>query len=270
MGKFKSLVKRYGTRPIRAFWWRHPDPTTPNFGDELTPFLLARLFDRRCTWTSPSECEFAGVGSIIELLSGDVADNTVDIWGSGFIAPDRAHLPRSMRFHAVRGPLSSARVEARGMLALGDPGILMGRAWPLVSKPQHRIGLIPHYVDRHDPLVQQLRERFGAHVISVHDDPASVAAQITSCAVILSSSLHGLIVSDSYGVPNYHIEMRRLVGAGYKFSDYYLSLGLRHTPLDPGTLESNRDIDDLINGFVSRQAAVTRLQDGLLAAFPYQ
>ena len=45
------------------------------------------------------------------------------------------------------------------------------------------------------------------------------------CKFIISSGLHGLIVSDAYNIPNSRIRMSdKLVGGDFKFIDYELSV----------------------------------------------
>lgn len=271
MGHLRSLYTRYGSRPLRAYWWRHGNPRKLNFGDELTPFIVERVFQRRCAWSAPEACEFAAAGSIIEILAEQSRGNAIRVWGSGFIHDDAAlKVPANLEFHAVRGPLSQARVAASGGLVLGDPGLLMNRAVPTASRPTRLVGLVPHYVDQDHPLVKSLVERCGAFVINVLNAPEVVARDVASCSLILSSSLHGLIVSDSYGIPNYHVRLNELVGGGYKFADYYASLGVEHATVDPASIHRERELHDLINRFVSRHDAVQALQQGLADAFPFQ
>lgn len=46
-----------------------------------------------------------------------------------------------------------------------------------------------------------------------------------SCKKILSSSLHGLIVSDAYNIPNRMIKFsNKINGDGTNFTDYFLSV----------------------------------------------
>ena len=49
---------------------------------------------------------------------------------------------------------------------------------------------------------------------------------VKSCDLIVSSSLHGLICADAYGVPNEWIQLSDdLIGGNFKFRDHMLSLG---------------------------------------------
>jgi hypothetical protein len=53
-----------------------------------------------------------------------------------------------------------------------------------------------------------------------------VVEAITACHAILSSSLHGLIVAEAYGVPAAWMTITdKVKGGGFKFCDYYLATG---------------------------------------------
>ena len=45
---------------------------------------------------------------------------------------------------------------------------------------------------------------------------------ISECECIISSSLHGLIIADSFLIPNQMVHLTdKLYGDGFKFDDYY-------------------------------------------------
>lgn len=49
-----------------------------------------------------------------------------------------------------------------------------------------------------------------------------VLDQICSCEYIASSSLHGLIMSEAYDIPNLWIELSgKLMGGHFKFHDFF-------------------------------------------------
>ncbi len=63
--------------------------------------------------------------------------------------------------------------------------------------------------------------------------PSAVIKQIAECECIVSSSLHGLIIADSLGIPNIHVKVtNNLLGDGFKFDDYYSAYHLPHTLID--------------------------------------
>ena len=70
------------------------------------------------------------------------------------------------------------------------------------------------------------KESEGVKVINVlGEDVNSFVDQILECEVILSSSLHGIICGDAYGVPSYWIKLSDdVLGNGFKFKDYFESV----------------------------------------------
>lgn len=73
-----------------------------------------------------------------------------------------------------------------------------------------------------------IRERHDVRVINLrsYDKWTDVIDDIASCDAILSSSLHGLIVAEAYGIPNVWIEFGKpLIGGHFKFHDFFLSIG---------------------------------------------
>ncbi len=64
-------------------------------------------------------------------------------------------------------------------------------------------------------------------VIDINGGLEQVVDEIVSCKRIVSSSLHGIIASHAYGVPAARIKFSdRLVGDGFKFRDYWESVGV--------------------------------------------
>lgn len=58
-------------------------------------------------------------------------------------------------------------------------------------------------------------------------DIKRVIIEITSCRRILSTSLHGIIVSHAYGIPALWIRHNVLHDSNLKFYDYFSSVGIK-------------------------------------------
>jgi hypothetical protein len=80
-------------------------------------------------------------------------------------------------------------------------------------------------------------------VIDVRREPEAVFRDVAACESILSSSLHGLITADSFGIPSAWIELSsKVLGDGFKFRDYFSSIGIRH---EPCKLDGGESVPDL-------------------------
>jgi hypothetical protein len=60
----------------------------------------------------------------------------------------------------------------------------------------------------------------------------SVVKAISECKLILSQSLHGLIVADALGIPNVWIEpSSKMIGGEFKFHDYFSTIECVKVPV---------------------------------------
>jgi pyruvyltransferase len=203
---------------MKTFWHR-----TSNVGDTLTPVLFNWLKIPFTEAAARDTGKLLGVGSILESAK----QNDV-VWGSGFI---RDQLPVNipgLRVLATRGPLS-ARILGSDCKVFGDPALLL----PLMYNPkQHKnckVGLIPHYVEAKHPRWAELARIRGNRVINVRQPWKNFVDAICECEVVTSSSLHGVIIAEAYGIPAQWLPVTdKVIGHGFKFHDYYMGTG-RHS-----------------------------------------
>lgn len=214
-------------KAVKLYWWRWQYPERLNFGDELTTPLVEHITGRRVVWASPRECDLVGAGSVLQkVIHLRKGASLPQFWGTGFIRSSEADEPlHDVPALAVRGRLTLERLApaASSRVRLGDPGLLTDLLLKKRKITKHALGIVPHYKDVDSPVFAAL-ESLGkpVHRIDVTLTPAQVAAEIASCEAVVSSSLHGLIVSDSLGVPNVHLPVGDgVVGGTYKFRDYY-------------------------------------------------
>lgn len=238
-----------------------------NFGDQLSPRLIAALFGVRVTHASFSTADLVSVGSLLESLARSSNHLRPHVWGTGFIEAGGHWDGPEIVPNAVRGELTLERLsnQLEGPVALGDPGLLAPLAFPRAPAPAAApISVVPHYVDFDDPQVREATEgRSDVRVINVRHDVETVVSQIAGSRLVLSSSLHGLIVADAYGVPNQWTPIsERLIGGSYKFEDYYSAFDLSPAPMTLSNAIARAD--ELESAWQPRQR-LQSLQQGLLA-----
>ncbi|WP_375049747.1 polysaccharide pyruvyl transferase family protein [Bradyrhizobium sp. 8-10B] len=206
-----------------AFWCR--TPSRPNFGDALTPWLIHRLSGSHPRFVPPShgQDKFFVTGSIVSLARANCI-----VWGCGIMnADDR--ISTEARLLAVRGPLTRRRALACGAdcpEVYGDPALLLPRLFAPPRAVRRSPSLAPHFSDVARLDAAGLATS-GLRVIDLQSPIETVITKICQSEWLVSSSLHGLIVSHAYSIPAVWIKFRDLPsGDGSKFRDYYASLGI--------------------------------------------
>lgn len=245
-----------------------------NVGDAVTPYLVHKLTGKEVYRVhSNSVVHLLGVGSIIHQ-----ARSRSLVWGSGVIDP--AWLPgrdalEHARFLALRGRLTQQLLAANGAdvaaSKLGDPALLMPRFHqPARSHRHYRIGLVPHYVDLENPLVRYMAGLPGVKLIDVRQQPEPFIDALGECDSVISSSLHGLILADSYRIPNRWVRFSDgLVGGEFKFHDYYSTTDAPESCVM--SIEDRAAVDECVSTLPVRGRVARYLDDPaeLVAAFPY-
>lgn len=254
LGYKKSfLMRRRNIRkdPVKLYWWSDYINGIANFGDEMTKDLLLKIFGYRSIFAAPDEAELVGAGSILEIVSEQHGSNSPYIWGSGFMwEKSKNNLNTDgLNFCAVRGVKSKNRLGENGSdITLGDPGLLAGIAYKRSRYHSDKIGVIAHFVDAEEKIIQKMKTDPRFIIIDPLASPEEVVLKITSCKLILSSSLHGIIFADSFGVPNAHIQIsNKVAGGSYKFDDYYSATDRIHQAANIKKVFDDTYLDELIS-----------------------
>ena len=192
------------------------------------------------------------------------------MWGSGFVDSSHHMQVRPKRICAVRGPLTLQRLRDDGVDCpdvVGDPALL----YPMFYRPdvpkRYRLGVIPHFRDFELPAAQRLGREDGVLVIDLMAGIREVADQINSCEAIASSSLHGLVAGDGYGIPSIWIRFSdRPYGDGFKFRDYLASVGRQDEP-EPLMVTESTPLDQILARFSDYELDIDL--DAFLQACPF-
>jgi len=100
---------------------------------------------------------------------------------------------------------------------------------PKVEK-KYEYGIIIHYAEKGTPWVEYFRKMPFVKIIDIQNEVEEVPQQVLSCNMIFSSSLHGVILGDAYGIPSYWIKLSNRLG-DFKFEDYLMSVKRQTTPI---------------------------------------
>ena len=202
-----------------------------NWGDDLNYVFIRQIIGECCgiyNWSLFSKIldvdNYLCIGSIIESRCNS---NSI-VWGSGCISYDKPFI-KPKKVLAVRGPLTRKRLLDAGVYCpeiYGDPALLLPQYYTPKSNKKYKIGIIPHYVDKSCKAIS-IAKSMNVKIIDIQNygDFTSVVEQVNECEFVFSSSLHGIIVSDAYGIPNAWVEFsNNIVGNRFKFYDYFLSV----------------------------------------------
>ncbi|MER1996801.1 MAG: polysaccharide pyruvyl transferase family protein [Arthrobacter sp.] len=259
---------------LNLLWWDE----RPNFGDAVGPWLAAHLSGltpvngRSLGLSTPA---LATAGSIAGWLEQDGSQ----IWGSGLMGPvagkslARLRSLKNVRVHAVRGRNTRTELQRstgwRVPEIYGDPALLLPRFLERTEAAGGGIAVVPH-LDHRKSLGKTAGP--GITMVDVREGVETVVRRIAGAQACVSSSLHGIIVAQAYGVPWVWLRISDQVISGdrYKFEDFF-------TTLDAAAA-SARDVtaDALTPGLIEELAASASLPelsidlDPLLESFPYR
>jgi pyruvyltransferase len=225
-----------------------------NWGDALSPVLVGLLAGKSVVHLEGLHHDrYLAIGSI---LGG--ANSRAEVWGSGFIREDENVLERPRAIHAVRGPLSRDSLTRQGIdcpEVYGDPALLLPRFLDPAPAKKQEIGIIPHYIDKGHPWIRQRKNDSNVQVIDVDSGIEDFVSAVTSSQIILSSSLHGLICADAYGIPCAWIRLSDdIVGGEFKFRDYHLSIGAQDS--SPVTVSENKSLAKVTSSATLRELRI--------------
>ena len=248
-----------------------------NFGDELSPLFVEMASNRRVELSNVPNCDIISLGSIFEGVAKKLYQrklklnfNPIHVWGTGLIGSKDIKnkiIKNNFKIHAIRGTKTQEKIGTNiGVFC--DPGLLAGR---LIEERRKKIKILimPHISHHNLPEIIELQKRIKGSVIAdLSQDPIEILKLISSSDLVLSSSLHGLICSDSFGIPNIRLKVSmNLKGGDFKFNDYYSSIGRKEVCIKAD--ETERNLASLFNNFdPSYQNNIENLCSKLLKSFP--
>lgn len=202
-----------------------------NFGDELSLVILEFLFKKyfisdinlSINNSNSRKNNIVLIGSLIGWANNHY-DN-IYILGSGIrTEEDKINKNTKMTIYSVRGPLTKKYLEKFNYSVndvYGDPALLLPKFYNpnKIDLCKDKIGIVGHITNYHK------YNNISSNFIMINPtwNWKKVVDYICSCDLILSSSLHGLILADAYNIPNIWLNEFPLHEGDFKFKDYFLS-----------------------------------------------
>lgn len=202
------------------------NPYHGNFGDELGVEIVNRLLGFKAEAIDLNRQKRVGHGVMALGSIFHYAAEKDIIWGTGINPRWQKKKPfRHLDIRAVRGPLTRAFIQQHLKHdcpdIFGDPALLTSKLFPEWKvNPVRPYGVIPHFWD-----IGEVRAI--PNVIFPNAKWQDVLSFIMGCELVISSSLHGIIVAESFGIPArwWHskaLQSSRTEGT-FKYNDYYAS-----------------------------------------------
>lgn len=281
-----------------------------NLGDALSPIMVSLLAGKNVLHSAMKndDVRISAVGTIAHGMHG----GDVHVWGSGtsrYANPNarpedkRPFVPsQAARFfvHATRGPITREILQDchwRNAPAYGDPVWLLPAFYQPKIEKKWDLGVVVHLSDLAERSVdcrvkpEHLRYDIPAdlkgsiRLINTVTEPTVPALkarldEILSCRRLVSTSLHGMVFAESYGIPCAYfgtrgqkngletLNLRDHDVVDLRIADLYLGLGKRQLTIYSQKRRDATDWNDLIKCIDTAWTPVDFDTSALIDAFP--
>lgn len=205
---------------LKLYWWNK----VLNFGDVVSPVVVEYVAGMKVDYSTEAG-KLLAAGSILEhAIPGDT------VWGAGIDPKSSTWKPDGIRFLSVRGPLTRQLVLDRGGKCppiYGDPALFLPQIYKVVPNPVTDAIAMPHM---DDDVGWEYCHKRGIPTINPAWNWKLIVNLLLSANHVLSSSLHGVIVAEAYGVKASWMNFCNR----FKFDDYYASTGRNKEPKNWG------------------------------------
>jgi len=245
---------------VNLHWWStERADEKENLGDYLSYIVVQEMLSKKgLSLDTPisKTKHLYGIGSIIQ---GGAQNAT--IWGSGLKNGNKdfnwlTRLTRKLDIRLVRGPQTRKALLDNGYNCpekYGDPAIIM----PLIYKPNRQKKIKDYLVVLHLATALDIKE----YLSPVCKGYKKFIDELCSAKLVISSSLHGIILAEAYGIPAILL-MDKETNNMFKYNDYYYSTGRYEYPIA-------RNVEEALKMKPAALPDVSQLQKNILETFPY-
>lgn len=209
-----------------------------NFGDDINPYLLGRLFHHSII--ESDEICLIGIGTILNDRELSRVDHykrkIVFSSGVGYGSLDQSRFDSSWDFACVRGPNSAIALNLDPEKAVADGAILLSVVQSHTTRPEKKYSatFIPHVESdvASGSGLKKLCDDLGIHYLSPSVDSKTFMLDVERSEKVLTEAMHGAIVADSLRVPwvpiKFHLHER------FKWEDWCQSMNLPYALTELG------------------------------------
>ena len=203
-----------------------------------------------------------GIGSIIGFGLQDAT-----IWGSGLLRRENAFrcVRSKLDIRAVRGPYTRKYLQDMGFkcpAVYGDPAVLMPMIYQSAKTKRYKCSVVLHHSSKMRTILPELRNR-GLHYIEIMTtDYRNFIDEIVQSEMVISSTLHGIILAECYAVPVVYLKDSE-INQYLKFDDYFSATGRAN-------YKYAQTIDEALNVNMSNELPdLENMRKSIMTAFPY-
>lgn len=203
-----------------------------NFGDDINPFLISRLF-------SPSILEsenlcLVGIGTLLNDKNvsaiSDFKKKVVFSTGVGY-GDISAVFDDSWEFVCVRGPYSSKKLHLTEDKAIADGAILLSDFYSVIpeSKRDSSAILVPHIKTHWSSgnVLHRVCEAIGLKYLPPDIPYECFIKEVSKSKVVITEAMHGAILADTMRVPWIPVVFHEHLS--FKWLDWFSSMGLDYS-----------------------------------------
>lgn len=256
--QYDLMGRKIENKNVNLEWWDGED----NLGDSLSVVIYNWLLRKENIDTKTGrKVHLMTVGSLIGAARFDAV-----IWGSGIMnAVNLTNTVKHRRYvrydiRAVRGPVTREFLMKAGYICpevYGDPAVLMPFIYTSNSVDKiHEVSLVLHHQTKCPKVEDHI------NVLDIHTvDYKNFIDQLCASKKVISSSLHGIILAESYGIPAIFLN-QNISDQSMKFLDWYYSTGRTNIKMASSIQEALEMEPMELPDFL-------KMQEELIKTFPY-
>jgi len=224
---YKKVEKMYAKRGVGLYYWSPDDHRgDENFGDYLSKVIVENIIDKKYGEIK-NDMKYNADGVKKRLFAiGSILHHASDhdvIWGSGVNGKDLGQKisASNLDVRMVRGPITRKVLLNYNISCppnYGEPGLLVSEFFGDIDidEKKHTFSLV---LNLNDTLLYEDKD----YLIYPNWGLDRVIQRIRESEMVVSTSLHGLVIAEAFGVPARHL--LSFAEPTFKYIDYYRGTG---------------------------------------------